>query len=342
MISNTNPHRSQCDPKSTSLLLTEKPNCPKELQKNCDEIVFEQFEFASYYRCIGGALNAYHPSSSSPPGTSLPQECLLLIDASYSDTTILPLYNGRVLHSATRRLTPGGKLLTNYLKELSSLRHYNMLEETHLLNEIKEAVSFVAPSGQDFSRDLDRTWKGRLGDKQSLDPSIVLDYVLPDYDASLHGHARPHNPLASRLKHKLQQGPREDVLPLGNERFAVPEILFHPSDIGIQEEGLPAAIMQSLAVLPEALKVGMLANVLVVGGTSLIPGFVERLEAELRSLVPGRYGVGVRRAEDPVRHAWVGAARWAAGPEAEGVMVTKAEYEERGWGWLGRRFAEGR
>ncbi|KAK3203079.1 hypothetical protein GRF29_112g116901, partial [Pseudopithomyces chartarum] len=262
----------RCDPKSTSLLLTEKPNCPKELQKNCDEIVFEQFEFASYYRCIGGALNAYHPSSSSPPGTSLPQECLLLIDASYSDTTILPLYNGRVIHPATRRLTPGGKLLTNYLKELSSLRHYNMLEETHLLNEIKEAVSFVAPSGQDFSRDLDRTWKGRLGDKQSLDPSIVLDYVLPDYDASLHGHARPHNPLASRLKHTLQQGPREDVLPLGNERFAVPEILFHPSDIGIQEEGLPAAIMQSLAVLPEALKVGMLANVLVVGGTSLIPG----------------------------------------------------------------------
>lgn len=33
--------------------MTEKPNCPKELQKNCDEIVFEQFEFAAYYRCIG-------------------------------------------------------------------------------------------------------------------------------------------------------------------------------------------------------------------------------------------------------------------------------------------------
>jgi actin-related protein 6 len=33
--------------------LTEKPNCPKELQKNCDEIVFEQFEFAAYYRCVG-------------------------------------------------------------------------------------------------------------------------------------------------------------------------------------------------------------------------------------------------------------------------------------------------
>jgi actin-related protein 6 len=43
----------QCDPRETNLLLMEKPNCPRELQKNCDEIVFEQFEFAAYHRCIG-------------------------------------------------------------------------------------------------------------------------------------------------------------------------------------------------------------------------------------------------------------------------------------------------
>jgi len=44
--------------------LTEKPNCPKELQKNCDEIVFEQFEFTAYYRCVG-------MPSRRPSGTSL-------------------------------------------------------------------------------------------------------------------------------------------------------------------------------------------------------------------------------------------------------------------------------
>ena len=45
--------KAQCDPKETNLLLTEKPNCPKELQKNCDEVVFEQFGFAAYYRTVG-------------------------------------------------------------------------------------------------------------------------------------------------------------------------------------------------------------------------------------------------------------------------------------------------
>ncbi|KAF2473091.1 Actin/actin-like protein [Lindgomyces ingoldianus] len=333
----------RCDPRESNLLLTEKPNCPSLLQKNCDEIIFEQFEFARYYRCVGPTLNAYHqlnPNSLS----ALPQECLLIIDTSYSDTTILPLYSGQLIQSALRRLTVGGKLLTNYLKELSSLRHYNMMEETHLLNEIKEAVSFVAPSTQQFSQDLERTWKGRVGDRRNVDPTIVLDYVLPDYEHFSHGYARPHDPTKSRMRRGLQppQGPREDLLPLGNERFAVPELLFHPTDIGIQEPGLPETIMQSVAVLPEALKVGMLANVVIVGGNSLIPGFMERLESELRALVPAEYDLNISRAEDPIKHTWLGAAKFASQTELlKEALVEKAEYDERGSGWLARKFAGG-
>lgn len=321
--------------------MTEKPNCPKELQKNCDEIVFEQFEFAAYYRCIGPTLNAYHPFEPNSL-FSLPQECLLLIDTSYSDTTVLPVYNGQLIQSAVRRLTVGGKLLTNYLKELSSLRHYNMMEETYLLNEIKEAVSFVVPSSQEFKKNLERTWKGRVGDKRQLDSSIVLDYVLPDYERSIHGHARPHDPVQSKMRRGLQpqQGPKEDLLPLGNERFAVPELLFSPSDIGVAEVGLPGAVMEVLGLLPEAIKVGMLANIVVVGGNSLISGFMERLESELRALVSSDYLLNVTRAEDPVKHTWLGAARFASQPERlKEVLVSKAEYDERGSTWLARKFA---
>lgn len=219
-----------------------------------------------------------------------------------------------------------------------------MLEETYLLNEIKEAVSFVAPSTQQFSEDLERTWKGRLGDKRELDSSIVLDYVLPDYERSIHGYARPHDPAKSRMRRGLQplQGPREDLLPLGNERFAVPELLFNPTDIGIQEVGVPGAVMQSLSILPEALKVGMLANIVVVGGNSLIQGFMERLQSELMALVPAEYVLNLTRAEDPIKHTWLGAARFAREPERlKQVLVSKAEYDERGSAWLGKKFAGG-
>jgi actin-related protein 6 len=331
----------QCDPKETNLLLMEKPNCPKELQKNCDEIVFEQFEFSAYYRCVGPRLNAYHPPKPESIA-ALPQECLLIIDTSYSDTTILPLYNGKLIQSAVRRLTVGGKLLTNYLKELASLRHYNMMEETYLLNEIKEAISYVAPSSQTFSKDLERTWKGRLGNKRELDSSVVVDYVLPDYETAIHGHARPHDPAKSRMRRGLQpqQGPREDLLPMGNERFTVPELLFSPSDIGIQEAGIPAAVLEALSSLPEALKAGLLSNVVVVGGNALISGFIERLEDELRAIVPSQYHLNIAQADDPIKHTWLGAARFASHPELlKEVLVDKAEYEERGSTWLLRRFA---
>jgi actin-related protein 6 len=219
-----------------------------------------------------------------------------------------------------------------------------MMEETYLLNEAKEAVSFVAPSHEQFRRDLDRTWKGRLGDKRELDSTVVLDYVLPDYEQSIHGYARPHDPVKSKMRRGLQplQGPREDLLPLGNERFTVPELLFNPTDIGIQEVGLPAAIMESLSTLPEALNLGFLGNVVVVGGNSLIPGFMERLESELRMLVPADYMLNLVRADDPIKHTWLGGARFASQADRlKDVLVTKAEYDERGSGWLVRKFAGG-
>lgn len=51
------------------------------------------------------------------------------------------------------------------------------------------------------------------------------------------------------LSGKYKSG--EQILRLANERFAVPEILFNPSDIGIQEMGVPEAIVYSIQNLPE-------------------------------------------------------------------------------------------
>lgn len=43
----------KCDPTETRLVLTEQPNALPQLQLNCDQMVFEEFGFASYYRGIG-------------------------------------------------------------------------------------------------------------------------------------------------------------------------------------------------------------------------------------------------------------------------------------------------
>ena len=193
-----------------------------------------------------------------------------------------PLFKGKPIHQAIRRLDIGGKFLTNYLKELVSIRHYNMLDETHLINEVKESICFVS---EDFKRDLERTWKGASASrKKALDGEreIVVDYVLPDYNAHKQGFMRPHDPsLSAKLKKMGSLAGAgevvEDSMTLGNERFTVPELLFSPGDLGMKQEGLPGTVLQSLSGLPSGLWPAMLANILVVGGNSKIEGFMTRL-----------------------------------------------------------------
>jgi actin-related protein 6 len=239
---------------------------------------------------IGPTLNAWndlhtlfkdpvaHPQDSPP----LPVECCLVIDSGYSHTTVTPIYNGQPLHRAIRRLDIGGKFLTNYLKEIISLRHYNLMDETHLTNEVKETVCFVS---DDFARDIDRTWKGGGGGKtkkkdQVVEGGIVVDYFLPDYTGLKSGYMKPHDPELSVKKRLGMAGtgdPVDNYMTLGNERFTVPELLFNPADVGLKQAGIHEIVMQSLSKLPPGLWPVMLANVFVVGGNCRIPGFMERL-----------------------------------------------------------------
>lgn len=55
----------RCDPSETTLLLTEAPNAPVSLQSNTDQMVFEEFEFARYSRCVGQPLSR-PPAPDSP------------------------------------------------------------------------------------------------------------------------------------------------------------------------------------------------------------------------------------------------------------------------------------
>ena len=42
-----------------NLILAEAPNASAALQRNCDEMVFEEYEFASYSRHVG--IDSFHP-----------------------------------------------------------------------------------------------------------------------------------------------------------------------------------------------------------------------------------------------------------------------------------------
>jgi len=156
-----------------------------------------------------------------------------------------------------------------------------MLDETHIINEVKETACYVS---NNFASDIEKTWKGnKKNSPDTSGSSIVVDYVLPDPNAQKKGFMRPHDaPLASKKKKALLSGASsaamsEDVLILGNERSMVPEILFTPGDISMNQPGIAEIVLQRLSVLRTGLHQAFLAHILVIGGNSLIPGFTERL-----------------------------------------------------------------
>ena len=293
-----------------------------------------------------------------------PVECVLVVDSGYSHTTVTPVYNSRPIQRAIRRLDFGGKHLTNMLKEIVSTRHYDLHQDIHLVNQIKEQVCFVS---QTFNSDLEATWKGNMDRPRSSTPpnadsmdldnsspskssaaSPFIDFVLPDGVSIKQGFTRPHDPTShlSRKRRFAQDAPSpppgsdEVFMTLGNERFTVPEIIFSPSDIGSKQCGLPELVMQSLSTVPPAIQATMLANIIVVGGNANIPGFVERLQSEIRMLARVECVVRVRAMSDPVTSTWLGGARMASNRDVlKEMVVTKAQYQEHGSNWVGKKFA---
>ncbi|CAJ0924391.1 unnamed protein product [Ranitomeya imitator] len=122
----------------------------------------------------------------------------------------------------------------------------------------------------------------------------------------------------------------EQILRLTNERFAVPEILLHPSDIGIQEMGIPEAIVHSVHNLPEEMQPHFFKNIVLTGGNALFPGFKERVYSEVRKLTPTDYDVSVILPKNPITYSWEGGKLISENDDFEDMVVTREDYEENG------------
>jgi actin-related protein 6 len=185
--------------------------------------------------------------------------------------------------------------------------------------------------------------------------ALRREFVLPDFHRILHGFVRPlprPGVDAAELAAAAAAQAEEQTLVIENERIAVPEVLFRPSDIGLRQAGVSEAVLQAVAAVPEALRGSLLDNILVVGGSSRLPNFCERLRREVRALAPAELRVSVfsapARCADPAESgapaaaAAVGvpddalSAAWRGGAALGGDAayfertVTKAEYDEKG------------
>ncbi|KAF8980560.1 Actin- protein 6 [Entomortierella lignicola] len=367
-----------CDPTATALVISEPIMNLPNIAATYDQLVFEEYNFHSYTRMSAPQMAMYNeiPRLFGQKMTSGKKriDCAVIIDSGYSFTHIVPIWKGKPILVGIRRINVGGKLLTNHLKEIISFRYWNMMDETHLVNEVKEACCYVSNK---FWEELDICKKSPRANK------ILQNYVLPDYSTQQIGYVKGKSKSKKPKKKKakkmdidtdsrdgeedqasdisesddssededdsdIEMAPANDeeqVLTMNNERFTVPEILFNPSDIGMEQAGIPEAVVDAVSACDEEIQGMLYANVVLIGGNARLPGFKKRIVNDLRRVVPSEYEVRVGIDKDPLGYAWKGAARLATmdefASEFKSRLVTRAEYLETGSALCESRFRSG-
>lgn len=225
-----------------------------------------------------------------------------------------------------------------------------MMDEQWIMEDVKEKLCYCSV---DVGSDME------VSRKAGMENYICCSYILPDGLHHKRGVVKNPDlvPLAYRHLLPFRSGHTQlaqDNLPttkeekpaaadtqeltLTNERFLVPEMLFHPADLGLNQAGLAEGIVRAVSACHSDLHPLLYSSIVLTGGTTKLPGFKERLELELRPMVPAEYDLNVHAVDDPIVAPWRGGSLMAASADFESCSVTRAEYEELGSFRCRRRF----
>ncbi|KDQ14254.1 hypothetical protein BOTBODRAFT_175021 [Botryobasidium botryosum FD-172 SS1] len=99
-----------------------------------------------------------------------------------------------------------------------------------------------------------------------------LCYVAPDHDKEM----------MIISDGKTYELPNGQVIKVGGDAcFKAPELLFHPSLYQIKSDGLSEIILDSISKCDENMRSELYGNIVLAGGSTLFPGFKDRLERDL-------------------------------------------------------------
>ncbi|SCU95968.1 LANO_0E12024g1_1 [Lachancea nothofagi CBS 11611] len=205
----------------------------------------------------------------------------------------VPVYDGFTLPSAVRRIDVAGRDITEFLQLLLRKSAGVTLlssSEREIVRMIKEKSCYVATN----IASEEQKYSGLNGSD-------------------------------SLTKFKLPDG---KVLSIGAEKFRAAEILFQPQLIGSEFDGVQDMCHQSILRVDRDLRTSLYSNVVLSGGTTMFPGFGDRLLNELRGKCEPNTKIKIFAPPERKFSTWIGGSILAGLSTFERIWVTKSEWQE--------------